>query len=82
MKNIYEEFIERDIDNELINDYFKERSVCANYNQKMFMLEGADLTMNLNSPFPDNKYKNFKEYYSKNYDIKFNYPEQFLVYKI
>ena len=48
----------------------------------MFMLEGADLTMNLNSPFPDKKYKNFKEYYSKNYDIKFNYPEQFLVYKI
>ena len=32
MKNIYEEFIERDIDNELINDYFKERSVYANYN--------------------------------------------------
>ena len=82
MKNIYEEFIERDIDNELINDYFKERSVYANYNQKMFMLEGADLTMNLNSPFPDKKYKNFKEYYSKNYDIRFNYPEQFLVYKI
>lgn len=46
----------------------------------MFVLKGADLSMNLNSPFPDDKYKTFKEYFEKNYNIKFAHPEQFLVY--
>lgn len=34
----------------------------------MFILHGADLTLNLKSPFPDEKFKNFREYFEKNYN--------------
>lgn len=63
MKNLYEEFLDGDYDQDFVNDYFKGKSVYATYNQKMFQLGGVDLTMNLDSPFPDENYKNFKSYY-------------------
>jgi len=41
------------------------------YNYKMIVLEGIDFETTLLSKHPDSQYKNYLEYYGKNYDITF-----------
>ena len=37
--------------------------------------------MTLKSKFPDKKFPNFQAYFEKQYNIKFKYLNQFLVYR-
>lgn len=41
------------------------------YNHRIIRLDGLDENIDLHSKFPDNKFKNYKEYYEKKYNIKF-----------
>ena len=62
-------------------EYFIGKNVYCDYNRKTFDIEGVALDLDMNSQFPNPKYKTFQDYYEKCYNIKFNYKDSFLVYR-
>lgn len=54
-----------------LNDFFKVNyTTMANYgNHRKYRIEGYDLSLSPMSPFPDKKYKNYLEYFVKNYKL-------------
>lgn len=66
-------------DHETIRSFFTGYSALCIYNHRIIRIDDVVFNINLHSKFPDSKFKNFKEYFEKQYNAKFKYPNQFLV---
>lgn len=55
-----------------IVEYFKGMTVVTNYGDtfRRYRVEGVDFDMTPESPFPDKKFKDYKEYFLKRYGAK------------
>lgn len=81
-KNFFLTFLEEKIpknNKDSISQFFIGKSGLCIYNQKIVRIDGVDFSKTILSPFPNPKFKNYKEYFEKNYNSTFKYKDQFLL---
>ena len=81
-QNFFQSFLAEKIpknNKDRISEFFSGKSALCIYNKRIIRIDGVDFSKNLLSSFPNPKFKNYKEYYEKNYKSHFNYKDQFLV---
>lgn len=70
-------------DDRILDEFIIGRSFLAYYgNQKIYRVDRVDFDKTPMSKFPNNKFKNFYDYYLKTYNVKIEDTNQFLVVSI
>lgn len=70
-------------DQEFEDEYVVGRSFQSNYgNQKIYRVDYIDPNLTVQSKFPNEKFKNYAEYYKKQYGLEIKNKNQFLVVSI
>ncbi len=68
---------------EVLDTHVLGRTFMAGYgNQRTYLVHGCDLDKTPLSPFPDDRFDNFAQYFKKSYGVHVTDPDQFLVYSI
>ena len=64
---------------EILRFFIGLNCMCDYGNNHKRTISGVDFKLTPMSPFPDKKFKNYKEYFEKRYKKKIRYPNQFLL---
>jgi len=83
-RNLMQELMKNDIDisdRDAVKEYCIGMLVMASYgNNRVYRVDDIDFQTTVNSSFPNNKYKNYEDYYVKRYKTRnFEFKNQFLL---
>ena len=79
-KNYWQEFLSQKIKGKKkAAEYFIGKSGMCVYNHKIVRIDDVDFTKKISSAFPNKDYKDYSDYFKKNYNIELKYKNQFLL---